>query len=653
MSEKRLSSITSDFVIASLIQAWSAAMLCAFALVGVVTAAKNGASFLAAIIIFGSLVVYCHQRNNTSSGQSSFDKSLFAFLVTSIACTIAWAILFNSNQVSDFGVYFRCGTARHSTMQQWLSNCQSAYLDPNSTYWLRSFFYSAPVGALFPDSYDALKLLNAGLHIATVTVWAFGIRHYYGPRIALISSAIFCFYPEYWFTTTLATTDNAALLCIAIFILLLPKLGKSGLRGASTAVSLGITMFLSQQLRSTGAILVVALIAWAAATAKPLRRRVASMSALAFVTYYALNKIFFLAFPQTLPDLFNLQKILSAIDFHTTQDFSVNYIWAEHFWKSIPNDLKFDVAVSKVMLELSSGLPHWPAYILKKASVAFAGTGYYGLSSFPFPHGNPDSENVAIGNVPFIPAVFPWLRSLSTTLLIGAFLAMKNVRRSSLAFSATLLIGAFALIVIGFGEIQARYSLLIVPPLSLLFSLSLFPSDIRSVDTTGETNGFSFRQLLGGLLALGAIYAISVVGVAAFGQREGLEEHAELLTSQDCNNRGVDLTETYKTLTITMANGSYCANVRVHLPAESKALSFFVSGSRFPFRFEERSVSPFRYEVTDGETTLLRESLGKDSVHWRKVTFPKRAAQEVLIRIERLSADNEDHLDFTLLQATR
>jgi hypothetical protein len=513
-------------------------------------------------------------------------------------------------------------------------------------------FYSAPIGSLFGDNYTALKFFNAALHISTITVWGLGLRHYYGPRIALISSAIFCFYPEYWFTTTLATTDNAAMLCIALFILLVPKVNCRGRTGAWAAILLAATMFLCQQLRSSGALLIIALLVWAAATPSKNRLYVVTMATFAGAIYFALCKIFLAAFPSSLPDLFNLQEILSAIDFHTTQDFSVNYTWANHFWKSLPDDSKIDVSVYKIATELRFGLIDWPGYVFRKIEIAFSGTGYYGLSSFPFPAGNPDTANVANSNIPFSSAAFPWFTACVSCIICGACLAIPKIRRNGPAFSATLLTGSFALVVLGFGEVQARYSVLITPALSLFFAIALFPADAHSRGICDDFR-FSCQELLGGVLGLIAIYLTAFAGFAILGPQAGIGQRAQLQASRDCDNRDVAVATTYKLLRVTMRADARCANVRIPLPAQASTLSFFVSGSKFPFRFEQRVQSPFRYELIDGDTRLFSGSLGSDSVHWTNVALPNRTTHDFTIRVERVAPGVDDYLDFSLLRVKR
>ncbi|WP_028232209.1 hypothetical protein [Paraburkholderia mimosarum] len=229
-------------------------------------------------------------------------------------------------------------------------------------------------------------------------------------------------------------------------------------------------------------------------------------------------------------------------------------------------------------------------------------------------------------------------------------MAIPKMRRDGAAFPAALLIGSFALVVLGFGEIQARYSLLIAPSLSLLFAISLFPLDVQPSGSDGCW--ISWRHMLGGLLGLAAIY-LTVFASATFFAPMKARESAQLVANGDCDNHGVELSTNYKLLRIAMKGDARCANVRVTLPAEASAVSFFVSGSRLPFRFEERFLSPFRYELRDGETHLLSDSLGTDSAHWKNVALPNRAATEILIHVDRIAADGDDYLDFSLLHATR
>jgi hypothetical protein len=129
-----------DTVVSALSRGWVAAMLCVFGIAGMYTAWRSGYIYLTAILGCGALIFYLQTRATDRYNSSKWDAALLAFLALSAAGTLSWALFFNSTQISDFGVYFRCGTTSHHSLQEWLSNCQSAYLNQNITYWLRSFF---------------------------------------------------------------------------------------------------------------------------------------------------------------------------------------------------------------------------------------------------------------------------------------------------------------------------------------------------------------------------------------------------------------------------------------------------------------------------------------------------------------------------------
>ena len=136
--------------------------------------------------------------------------------------TLAFSLHYQSPQISDFGVYYHCGTsfALSPTLTDWMNNCQSSYTFQSAYYWTRSLLYTVPVGLSFGDNYLALKLFNVGIHILSIIIFYILIKKLYDKQTSLLAIIILIINPEWWFTLTLATSDNLTVLCVTLFLLL-------------------------------------------------------------------------------------------------------------------------------------------------------------------------------------------------------------------------------------------------------------------------------------------------------------------------------------------------------------------------------------------------------------------------------------------------
>ncbi len=653
-SGKKISNGPSIAVADAIICAWLIFVFGLSAIAGVQSAWSYGVAPVAFIFIATALIISAQITPRTVIfDQQQWSKYSSIFFISLITIKLLWIIFFDSAQVSDFGIYFHCGISQAKSLQISINECQSSFLEPNSTYWLRSFFYSFPISVIFGDDYAGFKLSNLLIHIVTIVIWYVGINRFYGPRVALVSSILLALYPEYWFTITLVSTDNLVILFVVLFILILPEIDKPGRTGITSAIILGFIIFLSQQLRSIGLILIISALAWAL-----IRRennfRISILNFLILLTsYYCISNLFSLFFSTGLPDIFNTVKILSTIDFNSTQDFSVNYRWAEHYWPALPKDMSFDISTHKIFVELSQ-FSEWPAYFFKKTAINFSGTGYYGLSSFNFPPGNPDSSlNIEKSTIPFFSSAFQWLGAFVTLLLVASMKSIVRLPKLGPVFSSTILIAIFSLVVLGMGEAQARYSLLLAPALALLVAIAFFPQDSTELHDSNLGIKFLSTRLLCGVLCISAAYFFVVLAMATIHPEGDISKNARLTTLDDndftsCKNNGITLENNYKDVKVSFDSGSDCAAFYIKIPKTGENISFFVSGAKFPYRFEEKYHSGFEYGISSGNSLNSMKSLGDKSVVWHKIPIRTNDNNKIYFRITRKISESKDYLSFSL-----
>ncbi|MEO7465169.1 MAG: hypothetical protein ABIV42_06825, partial [Nitrosospira sp.] len=572
--------------------------------------------------------------------------------------TFLWAWKFDSVQISDFGVYFRCGAEISQDIEKWVDDCQSNYLHKNLIYWGRSLLYTTPLASLTGADYPALKLYNATLHTVTMFVWFFGLRQYYGPRIALASTLLLLLYPEWWFTITLATTDNAALLCVVAFILLLPKLNRCA-RGGLIIIGLSLILFAANLLRAVGPILMLAILFWALFKQCTRREPYLIVHILYVLVLYAfLNWLLGRVTPSTASDPLQFLKVFSLIDFGSTQDFGSNYVWGEHFWFSIPEEWRASVAFRKIFLEVVNGFYQWPLYLYHKASMLFNGSGYYSFSSSLHTGFNPDTIfTVPLSTVPFSATVFPLLAAIVFFYLVLATWAILRVRLTGPDLVAAIWLGAFSLVILGLGETQPRYSVLVAPALSLLAAIALFR---REEPTAKQHPGFSNTSTLNtsrGFLLIAALFGTTVFGLYII---KSAIPNPMLRATQssyvdhgfsECEYQSAKLESTYKRLRIVTPKGTKCASVNLPLSKAVTAISFFVSGSNFPFLWESPIRSTFRYRVEINDRVFLNTSLDNESTRWHLLDlnhYEVNDASQVRLAIIRDDIEKDEFIDFSL-----
>ena len=116
-----------------------------------------------------------------------------------------------------------------------------------------------------------------------------------------------------------------------------------------------------------------------------------------------------------------------------------------------------------------------------------------------------------------------------------------------------------------------------------------------------------------------------------------------------CSNNGIEIEQSHKRLRVEFNIGSPCAVIKIPLKNGIKNISFFVSGSRFPFPFENKFKSPFNYRVFSRNNIYLIDSLKFDTVHWHEIKIHSENEKEIMILINNSDISTKDYLDFSLL----
>jgi hypothetical protein len=587
------------------------------------------------IALFGLVIAYRYSAKPSANTEAYWYKIGIVLLFLAVIASLGWALCFDSVQISDFGVYFRCGTAPHTSLTEWVSICQSKYLHTNLIYWNRSLLYTFIAGKFAGANYLFLKIYNVVWHAATLILWFFGIRYYYGARLATIATALLMVYPEWWFTLTLATTDNVALFFLIAFLLLVPQLERVG---SKVWVVLGLAgvMACANQLRTIGPLLMLALIGWGIwSVCKERALSVLLKVFFVLIVYISIGLIVGHYSPVNITESFIFLKALSAVDFSSRQDFGSNYSWMEHFWFSMPKEVKADVAAHKLLVEFVYNVKQLPIYLYHKAADLFSGVGYSYLAADPSAVFNADTFfTVPKSTVPFSFAILRWFSAFEMVLLtLSCWFLLRN-RLDSVVLTGLMWAAVFLLITLGLSEAQPRYSVLIMPVLALLSALALFPVTAAEMGSQGSNHQESSISILKSIGAFLLTVFISHLLTAKLPEPliQSKQDPDGVQLGQACNALPAKIEASYNRLHIVPAVGSSCVSVTIPLHESTSDVSFFVAGERFPFMFEPAVISPYSYQVASGQKVLLTDALGDKSVQWYHLALPydSRAATNSL-----------------------
>lgn len=579
-------------------------------------------------------------------GDMRADAWGWAALLAIVLASLGWAVRFDSMQVSDFGVYYRCGTEPHGTLSAWIAACQSHYLHPNLVYWLRTLLYTTPFGLAFGANYPALKLYNVVLHAATLGVLFAGLRETWGRAAALVGIVALGCYPEWWFTLTLASTDNAALLCIVAFLLGLPRLATSA-RPAGWVTMVAGAMFAAQQLRTVGPVLLVGLAGWTAWAMHEVPHRRWSLlrrAALAAALYWAADHVLLRMVTTPGIEPVSLLKVLSALQLSSGQDFTVGYAWAEHLWRAVPPDWRERVALHKLLGEFVSGFASYPAYLLRKATVFFSGAGYQAFAAADLVS-NPDTVRTVPASTVSLPASrAAWPAAVVGLQLCLAAWTLWTRRLDLLSAAALYVLAALLLVIVGLGEVQPRYSVLVAPCLAVLAAAAITPRRCRMPTHRGPSGLLHLadppgRVVLGAAMLL-AFYLVGTAAAWTLAVRRpsalstAVQVAPAMIDGRRCNDQPARLALAGQRLEVSLPPGAACASIEFRLPPDARHVMFFVARDRLPFPFEPRVSHGSRYRVVGPSGALLHDgTLGYDTAKWLRLPLGQPSASSVVRRL--------------------
>jgi len=582
--------------------------LVAVCLVAGAAAALAGASAWAAPGVVAAVVVA-----GIAGAAAPRRRRLVGLLAAHALLLAAWTAWFGSQQTSDFGVYFRCGTrdfAGAASWADWLARCQSAWMPETRLFWSRAILYVWPLGLVAGDGYGALKTWNVLLHLATVAgVYAVAGR-WWGPRVGAIAAALLALWPEWWFTTTLATSDNLAVGGCVLFLHALARVGAGG-RGALawTAVAVGALTAL-ELVRNLGGIL-LATVLLGAVVSRAGRGRLLGLFATAVVAHVGAG----LALARLLgsaPGVESLSVLseLAWLDVSPAPAWADAYRWNRLVWPAIPPAHQVGFVAARLVTELARGPAAFMAYWWHKLATLLDGGGYYFFAATVDP-ANPDNVAVPVAHaIPYDPRMTAALRGYEIAVALVAAAGVARAPASAAGRAALAFVAAFCALMVGFWHVQARYVLVVAPAVCVLAALGA-AAPPRLADAARVARA-TVWTLLGVVLGLAAACGLARVAARCRPHLADVRQEPPLwIGDRQCNAVAVRPALDARAAVLPVASDGGCTSFAATVVGVRRALQFFVARADAPVRPGPIPASPLAYEIAlDGRVVASGDLAG-------------------------------------------
>lgn len=544
------------------------------------------------------LAILCILIRLTRDTTPALTRGLY---VLYFALLVGWVLLISSQQVSDFGVYFRCGAEYWKTApspRAWMKLCESAWLPGSPTYWRRSLLYTFPIGIISNGSYFALKIFNAAFHLFAVAALYRLVCRHIGKSQGVLAAATLAIYPEFWFATPLATSDNLTILLIVIWLdfLLACLTGNASPKQIVVTALLALALDL---LRDIGLVCVMAT-AILAITSEPSRRlRLAVLSALTLCFMIAIARLGAYVLPAH-PEQAGMLARLVGNGITNTNPWLNVYGWIEYVYPLLPPRDHGRYLAGLISMDIGHGIVAAFHNWLAKTQVLFHGDGYYRFSGAPF-DANPDNFGIrGITQTYFSnEGVAAFLTGSSAAFAAAALPGVVRLKNHGLGKVCIAFCSAFLFLVIGFGESQPRYNVLIAPALSIMIAgttlverraLRKLTKDVLCVTLAFIT------ALIVGFLAVESVarFALASKVVA----RHFHQEEAKIIDEKQCNveKASVSIQERYVLIHMPPTQPA-CYSFLLSVTGQPGDVRYYVMREPIPAQWEAPPLSAISIKV--------------------------------------------------------
>ncbi|MBX7117300.1 MAG: glycosyltransferase family 39 protein, partial [Myxococcaceae bacterium] len=379
---------------------------------------------------------------------------------------LAWVTLFSSMQGSDFGVYYRCGAADAASWADRINACQSIYLEPSLVFWARSLLYTVPWGFWPGASVKGLTVVNALLQAATLGVLFLLVRRQLGAAAAVVALCLYGVFPERVWSLTVITPDHVTSLLLLTLLYLFVRV-EEPLEPGRRVLGLGLlgaVLFAIDLTRNVGVLLLAAVVlCFLLAPRSQDRRRAMAQTGVVMAVFFGLGAVLQALVPVSLQNL-QLLRLASSLNLLASQRWGDMYVWNQYLWPAIPGDERTSFALRRLIDEVHLHFSNYPAYLFSKARALVGADGYLFFATSDL-SANPDTLLAVPRST--VPLIHPGLAHGASAMLLGASLVgVLRAPRQSAALVSVMSSAVVMAVILGVGEVQARYLLIVVPCLA-------------------------------------------------------------------------------------------------------------------------------------------------------------------------------------------
>lgn len=397
-------------------------------------------------------------------------KKNFLFISISIVWFILAILVLNNSidQISDFGVYFRCGLSTTLSIEEQQKSCASAYLPGlTETFYQRSLLYTRILGSLDILSLNYLKVFNLALTLASFLVLLFTFS-----KKSFFVLAILFFSPEVLLSLALASHDLPGLFIYASALSLLKLSFQTSSLHKWIAISVlcGLILFQLEFSRSLGLFCIGALILFSISHYRTpeIRKNLIVILIGFFIGSLTIGKLA-LTPNSNRQDPLALLARLNILDYG---NFSIEPTWLKEIYPILPSNLKKEWSSKKIFTELTFDPVRTFKVAATKTKTLFSSDG---VLSFVDSNAklNADTYFVSDKSARFKNTRF-WrfyssiYRMMLVPILVYLmFIALFSKRGSAAGRFFFFLSVILWMFLVSLGEVQSRYSIWILLPLLL------------------------------------------------------------------------------------------------------------------------------------------------------------------------------------------
>ena len=575
----------------------------------------------------------------------SISNKAWRFLgLTSVASacviTMIWAIAYSSPQVGDHGVYWRCASDFRFPLTEWFSSCRGSYLEDPLVYGKRSLAYTLPLGILKLD-YSEFKLWNAFIHIVTIIVFYLVAQRAMGEKGGTLATILFVIQPEWWYTITVASADNLALLpmLLALGFYASEKENNRFMDLVLAAVLVSILLIALEWSRSLSIFFMLTAAIFALIAYQPGKVNISIAIALVGPVIFIAVNTALLQYSGIAGNGFELIKTLAEFDvtIRPPGNFQVFFEWSDHLWRSIPFSEKNQFSLIRFADELMHGFASWPSYMVEKIKILTIGTGTAYFVGVDWANNLDTVFTVPENTAPI--GAFSMGVSRSLEVLVITIAAFVLIFRPLTRFGQVSMVftSVFLIIVVGFGQVLSRYGLLLSLPIAIIGGHLVMDKNDRRYEQIAPS-----KSLIIGMAVLGFVYLLGY-SLAKLYQAEYPRPVLSVKQGvpdpglpQGCNRDLVPIWNYYqRRMRSELSPVVECASYLFPIESGATAVAFFVTREKLRSRHEDRGHAFFRYGYRINSGRIVWEDIDNSDAKWNKISFDgnsqERSTLEVVV----------------------